>query len=91
VKQLRSCDGAPVRGSHTSMPANSKGVDLCNAPQPMVCLVCMFGLVSNAPCLWHHTRAAVALLCLLSAAEEQGFKSMYPHQGAWGFWNLPGD
>lgn len=22
--------------------------------------------------------------------EEQGFKDMYPHQGAWGFWRLPG-
>lgn len=22
--------------------------------------------------------------------EEQGFKNMYPHQGAWGFWYLPG-
>eukprot|EP00878_Enallax_costatus_P006079 GHUV01006375.1.p1 GENE.GHUV01006375.1~~GHUV01006375.1.p1 ORF type:complete len:247 (+),score=61.17 GHUV01006375.1:223-963(+) len=21
---------------------------------------------------------------------EQGFKNMYPHQGAWGFWSLPG-
>jgi uncharacterized membrane protein len=22
--------------------------------------------------------------------EEQGFKNMYPHEGAWGFWYLPG-
>lgn len=24
-------------------------------------------------------------------AEEQGFKNMYPHQGAWGLWYLPGE
>lgn len=23
--------------------------------------------------------------------EEKGFCSMYPHQGAWGLWNLPGE
>lgn len=38
------------------------------------------------------TRKQLLYLCpLLLAAEEQGFMNMYPHQGAWGLWYLPGE
>lgn len=35
------------------------------------------------PCLPHTTGVA-------HFTEEQGFKNMYPHTGAWGLWYLPG-